>query len=130
MAERNLDALHVRVIPVLLLKQTRTDTLSDGKRAAAGIRSACSGLTGGGILRRLKTRVSPRLREAMVGRRPSEASSSLCQPMLSRPSRYRLQSSELKLQPLRFATASRRRRSNAGHCGGRVTRVSIKEGQL
>lgn len=80
----------------------------------------CSALTGGGILRRLKTRVSPRLRDAMVGWGPSEASSSLCQPMLSRPSRYRLQSSELKLQPLRSATASRRRRSHAGHCGSRI----------
>lgn len=64
--------------------------------------------------------MSPRLREPMVGLQPSEASSSLCQPMLSRPSRYRLQSSELKLQPLRSATVSQRRRSSAGHCGGRI----------
>lgn len=75
-------------------------------------------LTGGGCLRRLNSLVSPRLREAIVGLPPKEASSSLCQPMLSWPSRYRLHSSELKLHPLAFSTASRRLNSNGCHYEG------------
>lgn len=77
-----------------------------------------SHLTGGGCLRRLNTLVSPRLREAIVGLPPKEASSSLCQPMLSWPSRYRLHSSELKLHPLALSAASRRLNSNGCHYEG------------
>ncbi|TNN79924.1 hypothetical protein EYF80_009961 [Liparis tanakae] len=55
----------------------------------------------------------------MVGPSPSAASSSLCQPMLSRPSRYRLHISELKLRPLACSTAARRVNSNGCHCEGR-----------
>lgn len=65
-------------------------------------------LTGAGCLRRLKTLESPRLREAMVGLSPKEASSSLCQPMLSWPSLYKLHNSELNLQPVACSTVSRR----------------------
>lgn len=52
--------------------------------------------------------MSPRLREAMVGWGPNEGSLSLCQPILSLPSRYRLHSNELNVWPLFCSTARRR----------------------
>ncbi len=45
--------------------------------------------------RNLKRRVAPKDTDAMAGSRPSSGSSSACQPMPSRPSRYRLSSTLL-----------------------------------
>lgn len=72
-------------------------------------------LTGSGCFRRLNTLVSPRLREAMVGWGPNEGSLSLCQPILSLPSRYRLHSNELNVWPLFCSTARRRVPRTGGH---------------
>lgn len=72
-------------------------------------------LTGSGCFRRLNTLVSPRLREAMVGWGPNEGSLSLCQPILSLPSRYRLHSNELNVRPLFCSTARRRELRTGGH---------------
>lgn len=74
-------------------------------------------LTGGGFFRRLNTLVSPRLREAMVGWGPKDASLSLCQAMLSFPSRYRLHSNELKVRDISRSIVWRRFRRMGCHYG-------------
>lgn len=80
-------------------------------------------LTGGGFFRRLKTLVSPRLREAMVGWGPKDASSSLCQAMLSFPSRYRLHSKELKVWESSFSIFWRKFRRMGCHYGRKMGNV-------
>lgn len=74
-------------------------------------------LTGAGFFRRLKTLVSPRLREAMVGWGPNDSSLSLCQAILSFPSRYRLHSTELKVCEISRSIVWRRFRMTGCHCG-------------
>lgn len=86
--QRNLNPLHISVVTLLLLNKHKHIDLQKGRKSKVMLgKRSCSPLTGRGFLRRLNTLVSPRLREAMVGLAPSEASLSLCQPMLSCPSR-------------------------------------------
>lgn len=80
-------------------------------------------LTGEGFFRRLKTLVSPRLKEAMVGRGPKDNSLSLCQAMLSFPSRYRLHSNELKVWEISRSIAWRRFRRMGCHYWTEIKKV-------
>ena len=92
-----------RVLPVLLGRAAHQ------QQAAAGQVEAKGGGRVPGRGRSRKRRVAPRLSEAMAGAGPSSGSSSACQPMLSRPSRYRFSSTLLKRALVAASTRWRRR---------------------